>query len=374
MNSVELFSGCGGLALGLARAGFEHSLLVERNPHAIATLRYNRERGIEHVADWNVVGDDVSRIDWTAYAGTARLVAGGPPCQPFSIGGKHRGHDDARDMWPEAVRAVREVQPHAFIFENVSGLARPAFAEYLRWITASLRRPTVERRIGETHAKHLLRLERERTTYDVIVVPVNASDFGAAQKRKRVIIAGISRDLGIELTPPATTHSAARLAWDQNVTGEYWRRHRITGRHGAGTAAFAELAPATLPWVTVRDALRGLGKPNGRANHVLQEGAKAYTGHTGSSLDEPAKALKAGDHGVPGGENMMVRDDGTVRYFTVREAARLQGLPDDYRFDGTWSENMRQLGNAVPTQLSEALGRWMMRLLREDGGQVEDAA
>jgi DNA (cytosine-5)-methyltransferase 1 len=82
-------------------------------------------------------------------------------------------------------------------------------------------------------------------------------------------------------------------------------------------------------------------------------------------LDAPAKALKAGVHGVPGGENMVVLDDGSVRYFTVREAARLQGLPDDFAFECAWSEAMRQLGNAVPAQMSERLGSWMRAMIEK---------
>ena len=90
-------------------------------------------------------------------------------------------------------------------------------------------------------------------------------------------------------------------------------------------------------------------------NHRLQSGAKAYPGHTGSSLDMPAKTLKAGDHGVPGGENMMIKDNGEFRYFTVRESARLQTFPDGYIFHGTWTETMRQLGNAVPVALAHVV-------------------
>jgi DNA (cytosine-5)-methyltransferase 1 len=123
--------------------------------------------------------------------------------------------------------------------------------------------------------------------------------------------------------------------------------------------------------VTVRDALVGLGEPNGQANHVFQPGARVYPGHTGSPLDQPAKALKAGDHGVPGGENMMVLDDGSVRYFTTREAARLQGLPDTYLFPRSWSESMRQIGNAVPAPLAEALGDWIAgAIVAGNEGQV----
>jgi DNA (cytosine-5)-methyltransferase 1 len=117
-----------------------------------------------------------------------------------------------------------------------------------------------------------------------------------------------------------------------------------------------------LPWLTVRDAIGDLPdsekKPrSGIANHTFNPGARSYAGHTGSPLDEPAKTLKAGDHGVPGGENMLARVDGSVRYFTVREAARLQTFPDDYTFCGAWTEAMRQLGNAVPVRLAETVAR-----------------
>ena len=350
MRSVELFTGCGGLGLGLARAGFEHDLMVEWNSDAVETVVHNRERGIEHVSQWPIVKEDVRLIDWTKFKG-ASLVAGGPPCQPFSIGGKHKGNDDGRDMWPQTIRAVRDVRPAGFIFENVRGLARPKFAPYLEAIVDGLSRA-----------------DHEGAGYHVSVQQVNAADYGAAQKRHRVIISGVHRDLadGIEAMVP--THSRDRLLWDQWISGDYWREHGMkapkSGPERIDQAAVRRLEakglrPIEERWVTVRDCLRGLGEPNGKANHVFQPGAKVYVGHTGSPLDQPAKALKAGDHGVPGGENMMVMDDGSVRYFTVREAARLQGLPDDYLFPRSWTESMRQLGNAVPTQLAEAVGRWI---------------
>lgn len=365
VRSVELFTGCGGLGLGLARAGFDHDLMVEWNKDAVETVIHNRERGVEHVKRWPILRADVQGIDWHEFT-SVDLVAGGPPCQPFSIGGKHRGNDDHRDMWPQAIRAVREARPNAFLFENVRGLIRPKFAPYLKGIVEGLAKPA-----GDLH-------------YLVKVLQVNAADFGAAQKRHRVVIAGVRSDLTEgELPELIATHSRERLLWEQFVTGEYWREHGlpldIDGFEKVDAAAVRRLrtgnvAPKEQRWVTVRDKLRGLGEPTGHNNHVFQPGAKVYKGHTGSPLDQPAKALKAGDHGVPGGENMMVLSDGNVRYFTTREAARLQGLPDDYEFPRSWTESMRQLGNAVPTELAEAVGGWIKSILTAGGRSLPIAA
>ena len=375
-RSAELFAGCGGLALGMSRAGFEHALMVEYDEDAVATALHNRDRAIDHVAQWPMSHSDVRDIDWEPLCGQLAVVSGGPPCQPFGIGGRKRGPDDARDMWPEAIRAIREAAPDGFLFENVRNLTGPRFSAYFEWIVAHLERPGVVRLMDEHHTDHLDRLRQisRGRDYEVAWQVVNAADYGAAQIRHRVLTFGVAKRMGRAPRLMAPTHSHDRLLWDQYVTGEYWRRHGLVAetRSPADRDArrVAELktwsvAPSTLPWVTVRDALVGLGEPDGRSNHVFQSGARVYPGHTGSPLDRPAKALKAGDHGVPGGENMMVRDDGTVRYFTVREAARLVGLPDDYLFPRSWSESMRQLGNAVPAQLGEAAGRWLLKLLAD---------
>jgi DNA (cytosine-5)-methyltransferase 1 len=160
------------------------------------------------------------------------------------------------------------------------------------------------------------------------------------------------------------------LLFDQYVDGTYWDRHRVPARQRAqlperykdlvaGMKGLG-LLPTKAAWRTVRDAWVGLPEPRedggGFAlNHRLQPGARPYPGHTGSPLDLPSKTLKAGDHGVPGGENMLVRPDGSVRYFSVRESARLQAFPDTYELHGGWSEAMRQLGNAVPVILAQQM-------------------
>jgi DNA (cytosine-5)-methyltransferase 1 len=112
------------------------------------------------------------------------------------------------------------------------------------------------------------------------------------------------------------------------------------------------------------DPERNPAEASGLSGHRFQPGARSYPGHTGSPLDDAAKALKAGVHGVPGGENMLARPDGSVRYFTVRESARLQTFPDSYRIEGVWSEAMRQLGNAVPVTLAERVARSVALALR----------
>jgi len=351
--------------------------MVEFDRDAVSTVLHNQATGVEELSEWPVVLQDVREIDWSAYP-TLDLISGGPPCQPFGIGGKKLGHADHRDMWPEAIRAVRQARPKAFLFENVRNLAGPKFKGYLDWIIHHLERPSLVRAPGEPHAAHLGRLRRATSEpeYRVICQVVNAADYGAAQVRFRVLIFGVRADLGVTPAPMTPTHSRDRLLWEQYLTGEYWDRHGLPRRTEPmleqDRSRVAELRsrltePAGSPWVTVRDALVGLGEPDGLRNHTPQAGARVYPGHTGSPLDLPSKALKAGDHGVPGGENMMVRDDGSVRYFTTREAARLVGLPDEYAFPRSWTESMRQLGNAVPAPLGQAAGQWLTSFLKSKG-------
>ncbi len=130
MKSIELFAGAGGLAIGTSNAGFEHVAVMEWDRDACNTLRANRTASHGHAGEWDVVEGDISKIDFRGYEGKVEFVSGGPPCQPFSMGGKHQGMNDARNMFPHAVRAIREIRPKAFIFENVKGLLRKNFANY----------------------------------------------------------------------------------------------------------------------------------------------------------------------------------------------------------------------------------------------------
>jgi DNA (cytosine-5)-methyltransferase 1 len=379
MRSIELFAGAGGLGLGSLGGGVVPQLIVERDKWCCATLRRNSRHNVN---SWlNPHEGDIRDVDFRPFEGRLALVTGGPPCQPFSLGGKHRAHEDTRDMWSEAVRAVRETRPKAFVFENVKGLTRSSFSAYVAYITLQLTLPEIERRDSETWPEHLARLEREHSSgrtsglhYQVIPPRVlNAADFGVPQKRERVFFVGFRSDLGADWAFPQATHSKEALQLDQSEHGSYWEAHRLSrSRPTSFSRPRNDRRLDLLPWRTVRDALQGLPDPqfNPRQsaqflNHHYQSGAKAYPGHTGSPLDLPAKALKAGVHGVPGGENMMVRDDGSVRYFTVRESARIQTFPDSYAIEGSWSEAMRQLGNAVPVDLARVVTKSVIDHLSE---------
>jgi DNA (cytosine-5)-methyltransferase 1 len=353
VKSVELFTGAGGLAIGTAIAGFHHLALVERDKHSCHTIRENQQRsrsvsqgrGVSVVRDWCVHQMDVVDFDFSTVDGEIDLLAGGPPCQPFSIAGRHGAHKDERDMFPRFFQAVRELRPKAFLIENVRGLLRQNFINYFEYITLQLAHPELQPKPDESWVDHLAQLERHHNSgttddlsYRVTFRLLNAADYGVPQKRERVFIVGFRSDLNANWSFPESTHSEEALIWQKWVTGEYWERHSISNNDRPEMSAKLRnrserfganlLGTMTAPWPTVRDAISDLPPPENAdiassiPNHVYIPRARSYPGHTGSLLDQPAKTLKAGVHGVPGGENMLALPSSEVRYFTVREAAR----------------------------------------------------
>ncbi len=372
MKTIELFAGAGGLALGAMSAGFRHEAVIELDNNACNTIQENNRRG---VISWPLHQADVRDFDFSSHQGLD-LLAGGPPCQPFSIGGKHRGHADHRNLFPEMVRAIREIQPKAILIENVKGLLRASFAKYFEYILLQITYPQIWQRKQEEWTDHLSRLERHHTKgkrkescYHVVFRRLNAADYGVPQRRERVFIVAFREDIDAKWAFPEPTHSQGALFVSMWGTGEYWKRHKVAKRNRPDPPPQCQAKLSRLreglfgldsrPWLTVRDAITDLPNPcnlsNGVLNHWQNPGARVYGGHTGSPLDGPAKTLKAGDHGVPGGENMLAYPDGKVRYFTVRESARLQTFPDNYVFQGSWTESMRQLGNAVPVTFARTI-------------------
>ena len=377
MKSVELFAGAGGLGIGLAQAGFIPEMVVENNRWCCDTLRENHGVLAEGDTPWRVVESDVRCIDFKQHEGNLELVSGGPPCQPFSMGGRHRAYDDLRDMFPQAVRAVREAKPKAFVFENVKGLTRATFHDYFTYIERQLSYPELVVKEDEDWTEHLHRLNKHHTSksksglkYNVVTKLMNAANYGIPQRRERILFVGFRSDINAEWSPDDGKHTQQALVWDQQF-GNYWDRLKVAKKDRKLEGRAAQMVkrlskdekPDSLPWKTTREAIEDLPDPEKAPkksamihDHRFQPGARSYPGHTGSYLDEPSKTLKAGVHGVPGGENMLRRADGSIRYFTVRESARLQTFPDDYKFHGAWSECMRQLGNAVPAELARVVG------------------
>ncbi len=346
LTAVELFAGAGGLLLGTSLAGFHHLAAAEWEHNCCNTLRLNQQKGYPLLdTDMRIIEGDVRGIDWSFLSQPVDLLAGGPPCQPFSLGGLAKANADARDMFPAFTATLAQLKPRAFICENVKGLTRSSFHAYYEYILLRLQHPSLSRREGESWEEHSVRLSRVHTSadvesvrYEVIPTVVDAADYGVPQHRHRVFIVGFRSDVEASWAFPRPTHGATAQP------------------------------DGVLAWRNLGEAIRDVPALN---NEARGGQAKSYPGHTGSELDKPSKALKAGVHGVPGGENMIRYADGTLRYLTVREAARVQTFPDGYEFSGAWSEGMRQIGNAVPVELARVVASSVACALREDSARKQ---
>lgn len=369
-TSVELYSGLGGLAMGLHGATLQNLLLVESNPSAAATLASGPVTGEMPLFD-----GDVREIDWAdAVSSRVGLLAAGVPCQPFSQGGAHAGPDDERNMFPATFAAIRALRPHAVLVENVRGLARPAFQAFLDYLLDYLKVPHVAEKPAESWPDHHLRIRRHLAArpddpdrYEVWCQPINVADYGVAQRRVRVIIVAVHHSRAEGFVWPAPTHAHQALLRDQ-LDGFYWDQHDLAPRSprlAKATRRRLERWPHPQPlarWRTLRDVIHDLPTPSplGETSdpgwHNLWPGARLYRGHRGSELDAPSKTIKAGVHGVAGGEHIVHLDDGTYRYLTVRECMRIQDLPDDLEIDHPRTVAMRQIGNAVPPTIGRVFG------------------
>ena len=167
MRAVELFAGAGGLGMGLSLAGFKPEAVVEWDKWACDTVRENANRGYPVVSGWPVFEGDVREwiMDFAAtpQSDSIDLVAGGPPCQPFSMGGKHQAFLDNRDMFPATVSIIRTLRPRAFIIENVKGLTRPTFHNYYQYILGQLRLPSLPPKPDESWLDHHHRLQQAQS-------------------------------------------------------------------------------------------------------------------------------------------------------------------------------------------------------------------
>ncbi len=366
MIDIDLFAGAGGLAVGLREAGFSPTHFFEIDKHSCATLQHNSA-----LRESTIVGPvrevDVQGMDWSHFGLPVRLLAAGTPCQPFSLAGNHLAENDGRNLFPEVMRAIRELRPSVVLLENVKGLLRDTFRPYFDYIRRQLEYPSVKPRKRELWNSHDRRIWRHQCAagyepeYHVGWRLLDAADFGVPQVRQRVFIVATRSDLPTYRFPNMT-HSRSALLRSQ-WTGEYWDKHSVPrSKILASDETLFDCENGKLPWVTVREAFEGLpdsavDERQALMNHWDIPGARLYRGHVGSVLDLPSKTIKAGVHGVPGGENTLVEYNGSVRYFTLRETARLQTFPDTHFFEGARMHVTRQIGNAVPCRLATVVAR-----------------
>jgi DNA (cytosine-5)-methyltransferase 1 len=298
--SIELCAGAGGQALGLEKAGFRHLELLEIDRNACNTLRFNRP-------EWKVVEGDI-RGYATKLPVKLDLLAGGVPCPPFSVAGKQLGSKDERDLFPEALRLVKELQPRAVMLENVRGLLDSVFDEYRTKIIRNL----------------------EKLGYSADWKLLNASDYGVSQLRPRVVFVAVKKELSpfyfwpnvSEITPPPV----GELLYDL-MSQKGWK----------GTKQWKETACDIAP--TIVGGSKKHGGPDLGPTRARKAWAALGVDGKGIANEPPEKDFE----GMP--------------RLTVEMVARIQGFPPDWVFTGSKTNRYRQIGNAFPPPVAEAIGK-----------------
>lgn len=319
-TAIDLFAGAGGLSLGLERAGWDVKAAIEFDESAIETHRTNFTE-VEHL------NCDVRSIDFRRYAGID-MIAGGPPCQPFSVSGKRLGSIDIRDMVPEFVRAVRQANPRAFLMENVAGLAGTKFNEYL---------------LNQVTSLHSL-------GYTVFSRVLSAADFGVAQNRRRLFLIGIRADQkGEAFAFPEPTHGPGLMP--QLTVREALHRAPEDIPNRAKVVFCKNPVLRRSPFAGMM--FNGKGRPLNEAG--LGHTVPASAGGNRTHIVDPDGLVSEYHSDLMAGKPPRKGELAGVRRLTVRESARLQSFPDDFSFLGRQSSRYSQVGNAVPPKLAECV-------------------
>ena len=332
-TSVELFAGAGGLALGMHLAGFRHILLNEMDAMACQTLRRNHP-------EWNVLEGDIHQIDFTPLRGHVDFLSGGFPCQAFSYAGKKGGLEDARGtLFFELARAVREIQPKVFMGENVKGLLSHddgKTLDVIRNAIAELGYTLVEPRV------------------------LKAIMYQVPQKRERLILVAVRNDIAqqIQFRWPDPYKRVMTLR-DAFYAGELFPVN-VPASDGQAypekKRRVMEMVPEGGDW---RDLPEEVQKEYMGASFYLGGGKTGMARRL--SLDEPSLTLTC----APAQKQTERCHPIETRPLTVREYARIQTFPDEWIFEGNLTAQYKQIGNAVPVNLSYAIGRSLIRLFNE---------
>lgn len=330
---LELFAGAGGMALGLEKAGLKSVLLNEIDSHACKTLRKNRP-------EWNVIQGDVSQVDFTPYRDTVDVLAGGFPCQAFSYAGKKLGFEDTRGtLFFEFARAVKEINPKVLLAENVRGLLNHDDGRTLETI------------------KNII-TDLGYTLFEPRVL--KAIFYKVPQKRERLIIVAVRNDLadGIDYEWPSSYNKILTLK-DALKKGELYDSDVPESEGQKYPKRKAEILRMIPPGGYWRDLPEDIQKEYMLKSFYLGGGKTGMARRL--SWDEPSLTLTC----APAQKQTERCHPEETRPLTVREYARIQTFPDDWVFEGSISAKYKQIGNAVPVNLSFAVGKSVVHLLEK---------
>lgn len=332
-TSAELFAGGGGLALGMEKAGFHHLLLNEFDHSACETLRSNRP-------EWNVIEGDIHDIDFTPYNGKIDFLSGGFPCQAFSYAGKRLGFEETRGtLFFEMARAVKEIQPKVFMGENVRGLYEHDNGRTLQTIK------NVIDELGYT-----------------LIEPrvIRALQYDVPQKRERLILIAIRNDIApfVKFQWPDVCASVRTLK-DAFFSGDLYDTDvpKSDGqKYPESKQKVMELVPEGGDWRNLPDDI---------ARCYMKGSYNLGGGKTGMArrlaMDEPSLTLTCS----PAQKQTERCHPIETRPLTIREYARIQTFPDDWKFCGNLTAQYKQIGNAVPVNMAWAIGRSLIRLFND---------
>lgn len=309
-KSLEICAGAGGQALGLEQAGFEHVALVEYEQEYCDCLRRNRP-------EWNVICKDVHHFDGKPYREKIDLLSGGVPCPPFSVAGKQLGNKDERDLFPEMLRLVGEIQPKMVMIENVRGLMSSTFDQYRYSILVALMK------LG----------------YVTHIQLLNASDYGVPQLRPRVIIIGVKNTLKDTFVFPFPRKN------DTRTVGE------------------------TLYDLMAKEGWEGAEEWQKKANKIAPTIVGGSKKHGGADLGPTRARMAWAELGIDGrgvADEPPAKDFVGMPRLTPRMIARIQGFPDDWSFGDKKTKACRMIGNAFPPPVARAVGERIMKVLKDN--------
>ncbi len=324
-TAIELFAGAGGTAIGMENAGIKHILLNEYDKHACETLRINRP-------DWNVIEDDVRNLKFKERQ--ADIVQGGFPCQSFSYAGKKMGFEDIRGtLFFEFARCVKEVKPKIAIGENVKGLLNHDEGKTLKTMISVL----------------------EELGYRVKYKILRSQYLDVSQKRERLIIIGVRNDLDIPISFPKEKNYIIPLR-----EAIYECPKSEGQKYPEKKRKILELIPPGGYW---KDLPENLQKEYMGASFFMGGGKTGMARRL--SWDEPSLTLTCS----PAQKQTERCHPDETRPLTIREYARIQTFPDNWKFSGSTSQQYKQIGNAVPVNLGYHIGDTVIKMLK---GEIEE--